>query len=54
MTFTSLYRKLQNFLYPAQGLVTVVLVLAIVVAIWAIFSNDPVKRTAVAAYFAFP
>lgn len=53
--FKSLHEKINNTLQPAQGLTTVVLLVAAGVCLYAAFAiKDPTARTAIAAWIIAP
>ena len=51
--FKDTYRKLNATLEPAQGVVTLLLLVIIAVSVWMLF-QDPVKRTAWTVYMFMP
>lgn len=48
------YKKLEESLLPAQGLVSILLIIIILVSIYALFSRNSVLRTAWVVYVLSP
>jgi len=48
------YKRMERFLRPAQGLVTFLLVIVVIVSLWALLSRSATARTAWLVYLISP